>query len=247
MWFFETARGRMRAAAPEPKVWTISSPSMRTAESFPRSFGGGSTSVGSMMKSLSSTVTPWPASIFSMSSISMPSTFMRPFTGRPRLLIDFAWTRILPSGVASTVPLVLKGMSIFLSSLPFCLMQPFLDGDLQVLDRRVVAHEDVLVHERVQRRFVEGHLAAVDLHDVRVVDVEVRRAAPRGHEPAVQAAHAKGDMGGHVEVDVDHLDLDAGRAGARADRPRLGGRQRTECSGDHHGCGHRADPRGSWS
>ena len=118
----------MRAAVPEPKVWTISSPSMRTAVTLPRSFGGGSTSVGSMMKSLSSTVTPWPASIFSMSSISMPSTFMRPFTGRPRLLIDFACTRIFPSAVASTVPLVLKGMSIFLSSLPFCLTRPFCEA-----------------------------------------------------------------------------------------------------------------------
>ena len=49
---------------------------------------------------------------------------MRPFTGSPRLLIDFACTRIFPSGVGSTAPLTLKGMSIFLSSFPFCLRTP---------------------------------------------------------------------------------------------------------------------------
>src|SRR5713101_1499093 len=123
MWF------RLRPAASGggaavPKVCTISSPSMRTAVMWPRIRGGGIISCGSMMKSFSSTVTPCPGGIFTMSSISMPNSFISGLMGSPRLLIDLAWMRSFPSGVTSTAPLTLKGMSIFLSSLPFSLTTP---------------------------------------------------------------------------------------------------------------------------
>ena len=131
------------------------------------------------MKSLSSTVRPWPASTFSMSSISMPRSFMRPFTGRPRLLMDFAWTRILPSGVASTVPLTLKGMSIFLSSLPFCFRSPSSTLRTRSLTGGSWPHEDVLVHERVERRLVDRDLPGLHRDHVRAAVVEVRDAPVR--------------------------------------------------------------------